>query len=233
MVYITGDTHGDFARIKKFCKEHTTTTDDLMIILGDAGINFFGDKKDVWRKDAISQIPIKFLCIHGNHEMRPAKVSGYSLVDWHGGKVYLQYEYPTIMFAKDGEIYDIVGYQCIAIGGAYSVDKFYRLQMDLPWFPDEQPSGEIKSYVENRLKARDWKVDVVLSHTVPFEYMPIDLFIPEIDQSTVDSTTENWLSDIEIKLEYKWWYAGHFHTDRITESLQIMYENVEPFMSFK
>ena len=40
MFYITGDTHGEFNRIKKFIYEHNTTKDDVLIILGDAGINY-------------------------------------------------------------------------------------------------------------------------------------------------------------------------------------------------
>lgn len=42
MVYLTGDTHGDFCRIADFCKRFETSVDDVMIILGDAGINFSG-----------------------------------------------------------------------------------------------------------------------------------------------------------------------------------------------
>ena len=40
--YITGDTHGDFRRIEQFCLENDTTVEDVMIILGDAGI-FYAD----------------------------------------------------------------------------------------------------------------------------------------------------------------------------------------------
>ena len=49
MIYITGDKHGSFNEIKKFCKENNTTKDDVIIILGDVGLNFFGGIKD-WSK---------------------------------------------------------------------------------------------------------------------------------------------------------------------------------------
>lgn len=42
MVYITGDTHGNFLTIAEFCGEQKTTADDVLIILGDAGINYYG-----------------------------------------------------------------------------------------------------------------------------------------------------------------------------------------------
>ena len=38
-IYLTGDTHGRFERIACFCKDNGTAPDDLLIILGDAGIN--------------------------------------------------------------------------------------------------------------------------------------------------------------------------------------------------
>lgn len=45
MIYITGDTHGDFSKIDFFCKKMKTTKQDIIIILGDAGINYFLNKK--------------------------------------------------------------------------------------------------------------------------------------------------------------------------------------------
>lgn len=70
---------------------------------------------------------------------------------------------------------------------------------------------------------------MVLSHTTPYQYRPIDLFLSNIDQSTVDSSTEKWLRTIEEKLDYEKWYAGHYHCDRSVDNLQIMYKNVELF----
>ena len=90
-------------------------------------------------------------------------------------------------------------------------------------------SDAIKEYVESQLTKNQWKIDVVLSHTLPYEYMPTDLFLSGIDQSKVDNSTEHWLSDIESKLDYKWWYAGHYHTSRITDNIQIMFEDIEEF----
>lgn len=40
MIYITGDTHGRFERIENFCQMNSTSKDDIMIILGDAGYQF-------------------------------------------------------------------------------------------------------------------------------------------------------------------------------------------------
>lgn len=84
--------------------------------------------------------------------MRPADISTYKTKKYCSGMVWYEDEYPNILFAKDGEIYDFNGYSCIAIGGAYSVDKCYRLARGWAWFENEQPSEEIKSYVEQQLQ---------------------------------------------------------------------------------
>jgi hypothetical protein len=52
--------------------------------------------------------------------------------------VLYEKEYPNIFFAIDGEVYDLDDFKCIVIGGAYSVDKFYRLERGFGWWPDEQ-----------------------------------------------------------------------------------------------
>lgn len=35
------------------------------------------------------------------------------------------------------------------IGGAYSIDKYYRIRNGLSWFDTEQPDEAIKEYVES------------------------------------------------------------------------------------
>ena len=50
MIYITGDTHGQFERIEAFCERFATSREDILIILGDAGINFGGWNRDCMKK---------------------------------------------------------------------------------------------------------------------------------------------------------------------------------------
>lgn len=228
-IYVTGDTHGEFGRVFNFCKEFGTSLNDVLIILGDAGVNFSGGFRDEVTKRYIASMPITLFCIHGNHEQRPAAIPSYESMDWHGGKVYVEKEYPNILFGKDGEVFDFDGLKTIVIGGAYSVDKPLRLAYGYPWWEDEQPSEEIKRTVEKRLDACDWKIDVVLSHTTPLKYEPVEIFMSGIDQSKVDKSTEEWLECIEEKLNYGKWYCGHYHTEKIIDRLELMFRNFSVF----
>ena len=127
MIYITGDTHRKFERVQTFCKKYVTNKEDTLIILGDAGINYFGGQKDRELKTMLNKLPITMLCIHGNHEMRPDSIVTYKETEWRSGVVYVEPEFPNLFFAKDGEIYEFAGNRCVVIGGAYSVDKPVRL----------------------------------------------------------------------------------------------------------
>ena len=83
----------------------------------------------------------------------------------------------------------------------------------------------IKDRVESVLASRSWQVDIVLSHTTPLSLEPREAFLPFIDQSTVDTSTEEWLDGIERRLNYERWYAGHFHTVKETGKLRLMYQD--------
>ncbi len=97
--------------------------------------------------------------------------------------------------------------------------------MGYGWWPDEQPSDEIKAKVERVLEGRNRKVDVVLSRTCPLRYEPTEAFLPGLNRSTVDDSTERWLDTIEARLSYERWYCGHFHIEKKIDKLQFMFND--------
>ena len=124
-VYLTGDIHGEVDRIVEYCENNELSSKDTVIILGDAGLNSNSILDDI-RKKELSKSNVNILCIHGNHEIRPKNISSYKKRRWKGGTVWYEEQYPNILFAKDGEMYTIAGKTFFVLGGAYSVDKFYR-----------------------------------------------------------------------------------------------------------
>lgn len=76
-VYMTGDTHGQFERVIEFCARREVEPENTFVILGDAGLNYYNDRRDRKKKDQLAQVPITFFCLHGNHEMRPSEELGY------------------------------------------------------------------------------------------------------------------------------------------------------------
>lgn len=229
MIYITGDKHANFNGVYNFCCSNKTTIDDILIILGDAGINYYANEKDYILKNSLLQFPITFFCIHGNHEERPENIKTYKTRKFHDGIVYYEEDYPNILFAKDGEVYNFNNKKTLVIGGAYSVDKPYRLIMGYNWYESEQPNIKTKDKVKRVLKELNNKVDIILSHTCPYKYLPREMFLEGVDQSTVDNTTEYFLDEIENTIDYNKWYCGHYHTDKDIDKIKFMFNKIEEF----
>ena len=225
MVYITGDIHGSLSPIYELFEKHSPAIDDIIVILGDVGLNYTGTLQDISLKRAMSKLGSTFFCIHGNHENRPQNIASYSEKEWNGGRVLFEEDFPNILFPVDGDIFLLEGKKCLVIGGAYSVDKYYRLSNGHKWWPDEQPSSAIKEYVEEQIANND--INIVFSHTCPAKYIPTECFLSCIDQSEVDNSTEEWLDTIEEKLDYTAWYLGHWHTNKHIDKLHFLFHDVE------
>lgn len=230
MVYITGDIHGDPRELIRFSETYALTAEDTIIILGDAGFNFYLHGRDQKAKRLASRIPATLFCIHGNHEARPQSLPElYHEEKWFGASVMVEDDYSNILFAIDGEVYDIEGFSTVAIGGAYSIDAQWRRENGIPWFADEQPSEQTKLHVDEVLSERDWEADIVLSHTCPAKYTPVEAYFKGIDQSKVDKSTESWLDSIEDRLTYKRWYCGHWHINKHIDRMRFLFGDVEEF----
>ena len=231
MIFYTGDIHGAPWSVVKFSRKYKLTKEDIIIILGDVGANYYCDDRDRVCKAALNKLKPTVFCIHGNHEARPAGIPSYKQKNWNGGLVWYEDDYPGILFAKDGEIFDLEGLKHLVIGGAYSVDKYYRLRHGANWFADEQPSDEIKRYVEQQIREKAF--DIVLTHTCPFKYEPTEAFLPMIDQSLVDTSTEHWLDQIEDMIEYKAWFCGHWHIDKRIDAMHFLFHSFESSEQFQ
>ena len=225
MVYFTGHIHGAVYNIICFVKRMKMTRSDIIVILGDVGANYYGGKRDNEMKTQLNILKPTIFCIHGNHEKRPNTIPSYKMKEWNGGQVWFEEEYPELLFAKDGEIYTIDNIRYLVIGGAYSVDKYYRLAHNYGWWEDEQPSDEIKAYVEKQIS--DNRFDVILSHTCPMKYELKEMFLTMVDQSTVDKSTEEWLDSIEDRVDYAAWFCGHWHTDKRVDKMHFLYNSFE------
>ena len=223
MIYITGDTHRDFRRLNNL----EFSNDDMLIILGDAGINYYLNTDDKLLKEMLNKLNIKFFCIRGNHEERPENISTYKEKKMFGGKVYYEDEYPNLIFAKDGEIYNIDNKSILVIGGAYSIDKNFRLMHGYGWFRDEQLTDIEMNDIFKKVKGKHF--DIVLSHTCPYKYEPREVFLDFIEQSTVDKRMEHFLDKIEDSISYDKWYCGHYHTDKKIDKVRFMFYDIEEF----
>lgn len=248
-IFVTGDKHGnfqsdcDYQKIRQFCENHNTTQDDVMIILGDHGIHYDGGWHDQHARKKLSKMPITFVMIRGNHDMRPSENWRRAFVMRPGVMSGWFYEDPyadNILYTDEYGWYDFGGVQTFVICGAYSVDKYYRLEKaawgetGYRWFPDEQLNDQERdaAYKMFFSEAPTNKPFVIMSHTCPLNMKPTEKLLTMIDQNTVDETMEKWMDNLyldtlNLGLPLSRWYCGHWHIDKTVEPIRFMYNDIE------
>lgn len=205
----------------------------VVIVLGDFGANYYLSKHDWKIKHYAAKFGYTIYALRGNHEQRPSLVGEkmrFVYDEFVHGYVWMEEEFPQIKYFDDKVAeYEIMGKKVLTIPGAYSVDKWHRLQNGWPWFAQEQLSAEEMQYAEKLVAGKYY--DFVFSHTCPIIWEPTDLFLSVINQSTVDKTMEVWMAKIEETFLWKHWLFGHFHADRIerpyVEQFYIEVEDME------
>jgi 3-oxoacid CoA-transferase subunit A len=211
---------------------------NALILLGDTGANFFFNHRDENLKEKLGKYDFTYFVIRGNHDQRASicmqdNTEAWDVEEFWGNLVYVEKAYPYIKYAMDTPSCYHIPYttypesdelhegdpiektfKTLVIPGAYSVDKYHRLQMGWSWFESEQLTEkemeDTRQYLENIGK----DFDLVLSHTCPIIFEPTDLFLPTVDQSMVDKSMERFLGELEYKLNYTAWMWGHYHATR-------------------
>lgn len=228
---VTGDKHGNFTWMLNGSLDSYPPQKTAIIILGDAGFDFYLNKTDEKKKKEVDARGYYIYWVRGNHEARASDVKGYEKIfdeNVHG-IVYCDPRFPHLRAFLDYGFYDINGYICYVIGGAYSVDKYWRLERAMMteennnpkksgWFANEQLTKEEMSKASEQLymfKDMGKHIHFILSHTCPYEWEPRDMFLGSVDQSTVDDSMERWMDQIKDDIRCDVWCFGHFHADRI------------------
>lgn len=238
---VTGDTHGRvMCRLSKIGVTDYPPEETAIIILGDVGFNFYLNKTDEKNKREVDLTGFTIYCVRGNHEERPENIPGMArFYDENvGNEVWFQPEYRNIRYFMDGGVYVINGKRTLVVGGAYSIDKWYRLHRigvlaehqisrdaaaKAGWFMDEQLNAWEMNFIQRCCEGSHF--DMVLTHTCPEDWEPRDLFLQGIDQSKVDKSMERWLNDFKNCISWDIWLFGHYHDDRLVRPRVEMYYN--------
>ena len=232
---ITGDTHGAVpTRLAAIGPTDYKPEETALIILGDAGFNFYLNKTDRNLKRNVQNSGFTVYCVRGNHEERAENLE-YIIHEWDenvGEYIIYEPDYPNIRYLNDGLVYRINDKSVLVIGGAYSVDKWYRLDRApagakwTGWFESEQLTKE--EMLEIELAHAYKSVDFVFTHTCPESWEPRDLFLNGLDQSTVDKSMEKWMDKFKNVLNWKVWLFGHYHDDRLVRpGVEMYYKDIE------
>ena len=220
MLYITGDTHGNFDRILKWTETAKPNKDkDFLFILGDFGY-IWNSKRTPFEKDNldfISCLPFTTLFIDGNHENHE-RLNSMRVVNFSGGKAHKVYD--SIYHLMRGQVYEIAGKRIFTFGGASSIDKHLRTE-GISWWKEEEFNYHEANTAYENLNKVGWEVDYVLTHSAPFSIRD------KLFESNKPSSTERMLEAMLRNIKFKRWYFGHYHIDKKMDNFTAMYENIE------
>lgn len=144
----------------------------------------------------------------------------YPIEDWNGGKV--QKITDNIIHLCRGNVFELDGKKIFAFGGAESHDKEFRKLGRTMWI-EELPTEEEIEYGRQTLEAHNWKVDVIVTHTLPQSIQThlyghcaygknrLTLFFDELNK----------------RLDYKMWFSGHYHRSvQYLDKHYLIYNNI-------
>lgn len=225
---LVSDTHGDYDIHKlttsAFPDQRNLTRDDVMVIMGDAGVCWDGGKQDRYIQRWHENKNYTTLFIRGNHDNMDL-IKKLSVVDKFNGKVYQVS--PHVFYTVSGEIYDICGYKCLAINGADSHDMEIR-KAGVNWWADEGVSHEAIVKAKFKLYEYDNKIDFLFAHTGG-SYNTI-----MISPTFKPTPSDRELDEILKVAEFKRFYFGHYHQDKWTrENCHCLYNKVYEIINGK
>ena len=243
MIFVTGDTHGDFLRFEGECfpEQKQMTKDDYVIICGDFGGIWDGTEDEAVQLDRLAEKPFTILWVDGNHENFPL-INGFPVEEWNGGKVHRIR--PNILHLMRGQLYIIDGYSFFTMGGASSHDiqdgildpedpdfmeDLYRLRRchgmfrvkGWSWWPEELPSEDEYTEARETLERAGWEVDYVITHSAPSG------IVKKINERYQTDALTDFLEEVREKLKFHYWLFGHYHDNRnIGNNFVLLYEQL-------
>ena len=209
MIYFLSDQHGGerVGELKKYYE--IATENDLLIILGDVGLNFTDTEENRAFDELFLSATKRIAFLDGNHE-NFRYIYSYPEENWHGGKVHRLTE--NIVHLERGYVYEIAGKSFFVFGGCKSSAKWKDLGL---WQEEEIPTEQEISRAYENLKKYGNCVDYILTHK--YEQTPPDAtFCPDLGE------LEKY---IDANVSYKHWYCGHSHKYReLDEKHTIIYD---------
>jgi len=243
MVFVNGDTHGDFTRFSTdiFPEQKRMTKEDYVIVCGDFGL-WHDNKQERYWLDWLNDKPFTTLFVDGNHENFD-RLYQMPVHDWHGGQVHFIRD--SVIHLMRGQVFDIAGKRVFAMGGASSHDidagilepddpdfRLKRKALDkqqalyrinhVSWWKEELPSDEEYETARRNLDACGWKVDWIISHCCPSSVA--DVIGGGLYQH--DRLTD-FFEGIKERCEFDYWFFGHYHDNSaIMRKYLLLYEQI-------
>lgn len=217
--FLKGDIHGNLFEIIDFINRFNLGKNDNIIILGDCGIAWRKDKKDLaqniklWNECGNG---VKLYFIDGNHEN--FNILNSLPIENNMGKIA-----DNIYHLRRGQVYEFENKKILVCGGADSIDKYRRIE-NFTWWKEEAISQE----TIDDIPAGHY--DYVLTHCCPrsvFEKNRIYLSTLQfLDENKINHSSEDMLEQLKNKITFDHWFFGHYHINcNLDEKFTCLFED--------
>ena len=214
MIYITGDTHGDYEIFSERRLGHLKKNDTL-IITGDFGFIWDNSDKESKTLKKLCKKKFEILFVEGAHENFEL-LKGYEEVKLHEGTARKIAD--NIYCLNRGELYRIGDNTLFALGGGL------RPEADEAEEAVSLPSDEELEYAVVNLQEQHRYVDLIITHEAPASVKR------QIDRTAGINDLNIFLDSVMHNTRWKKWYFGSLHEDRaISENLVCVFEEVYRF----
>jgi len=213
MIYITGDTHGDEARLSPAVLKKLHEGDTL-IICGDFGFIWDNSKKEQKALKNLGSRKYNICFIDGAHENFEL-LNAYDQGNWNGGRVH--HITGNLYHLMRGQVYNIQGTTVFALGGGESPEVEMRYGGEF-WLKDQLPTQAELLEGVNNMEKMGFGVDMILSHE-PSSKIKGLLKLSDLDSVRI-TALNSYLEELSRLCKYKKWYFGSVHMDKFVSKTQ-------------
>jgi len=226
-IFITGDTHGDpVSRLSSsnFNLSGKLDRSDLFFITGDFGAIWEAceSKTEKYVLNWLNDRPFTTMVIGGNHENWD-RLRALPTIEKFG--VTLGVLRPNVFFVPNGTLIEYAGKKIFCMGGAMSTDKARRTE-GVSWWAGEIPTYEEMDFGTKNLERVGYKVDIILSHTMPIRNIAMFCSKNGYHHDRVTDPTANYLSFIDEHATFDQWFCGHFHENVTYGKVTVLYDAI-------
>lgn len=227
MIYVTGDTHGDFSRLS-VGKLRFLGKNDTLIICGDFGFIWDGGEKEKHILSELCARSCNICFIDGTHENFDL-LAKYTPEIWNGGKTLLIGG--NVRYLMRGQIFIIENKTIFTMGGGESPDREYRTAAGT-YSPQEFPSQEEMMEGVSVLRDNGMQADYIITHEPPAK---TKIFLSDGEGGDAGVTVLNTYFDkIAENCAFSKWYFGSMHADlEVSGSQFAVFEKIREIGSGK
>lgn len=211
-IVIGGDTHGDSNQIAYLFNVAKGNNCKLIIQVGDFGYwpkSLRGQQYLEMINRLATKTKIDFYWLDGNHEDHNSldkwRVGKFTPIDTEYFTKKDHFSFPHLKYLPRGSKFDIDGCSFMAMGGAYSIDRYWEgRKKDVTWFDNEIVDHELIESLP------DEHVDVLLSHDMPQGLLKW----PYNDKETISMIASNGRLSLDLlvkKVTPRFCFGGHHH----------------------